>query len=145
MPSVKSHCNTGNILQDKDSLWLYLPVWPKSCNTLYRVYRGRAIMSAGGREFFEEGLAQIARLKPVWDWLPYTGPVEIDITLHKPDKRKRDLDNHLKSTLDLMTRAQIWADDSQVCKITVKWGELTPHGAVEIHIHAKRDTEPSDA
>lgn len=40
--------------------------------------------------------------------------LHIDIRLHAPDKRARDIDNVVKSTLDALTQAGVFVDDSQV-------------------------------
>jgi len=46
-------------------------------------------------------------------------PVSLVIFAMPPDARKRDLDNILKVTLDTLTAAGAWDDDSQVDTITI--------------------------
>ena len=37
-----------------------------------------------------------------------------------PDKRRRDLDNLLKATLDSLTHAGVWSDDSQIDALSIR-------------------------
>ena len=60
--------------------------------------------------------------------------VRVDIEMRAPDKRKRDLDNHLKATLDGLTHAGVWADDSQIDELTVRRGRLISGGQVIVII-----------
>ena len=50
-----------------------------------------------------------------------------------PDKRVRDLDNCIKTILDGCNKV-VWADDRQVCAITIKrsYDKSNPHAAVMI-------------
>ena len=80
------------------------------------------------------------------DYLPFEDPVEVIIRLYPPDNRKRDIDNHVKSTLDLVSRAGIWVDDSQVDKLTVIRDDVTPGGLIEISIaHCKKESKPENS
>ena len=47
-------------------------------------------------------------------YLKAAGPVRVVIEAFPPDRRKRDLDNVLKSLLDSLTHAGVWEDDSQI-------------------------------
>jgi len=47
------------------------------------------------------------------------GPVEVEIKLYLPDRRRRDLDNIAKSILDGLNSIA-WRDDSQVVKLVVQ-------------------------
>jgi crossover junction endodeoxyribonuclease RusA len=52
----------------------------------------------------------------------------VNVVLHAspPDKRRRDVDNLLKSPLDALTRAEQWTDDSLVEELTINWLLPTP-------------------
>ena len=50
------------------------------------------------------------------------GPFLIDITIGKPDQRRRDLDNLAKSVLDLLTSAGVIEDDSLCQRLSIGWG-----------------------
>lgn len=50
---------------------------------------------------------------------PHEGTVYLKISLYFPDKRRRDIDNPLKSILDAMNGV-IYKDDSQVFRIFVE-------------------------
>ena len=46
--------------------------------------------------------------------------VSVTIDVYWPDRRRRDLDNAVKSILDGCTKAALWDDDSQVAELTVR-------------------------
>ena len=62
-------------------------------------------------------------------------PVWVDVTLHAPDARRRDLDNYGgKALLDALTCAGVWKDDSQVKVLHLAWGKPVPNGSCEVTI-----------
>lgn len=50
-----------------------------------------------------------------------SGPVRVCMSLVKPDRRRRDLDNLLKAPLDLLCSCGVIQDDQQVQAITAEW------------------------
>lgn len=66
---------------------------------------------------------------------PIASKVAVEVILHAPDKRKRDLDNHGgKALLDALTHASVWLDDSLVDKITMQWGDIVKGGSCDVSI-----------
>lgn len=49
------------------------------------------------------------------------GEIEVDIRVHRPTSRQRDLDNVLKAIFDLLTSTQTIKDDSQVVSLSARW------------------------
>jgi crossover junction endodeoxyribonuclease RusA len=45
--------------------------------------------------------------------------LSVSILAYPPDRRKRDLDNVLKSLLDALMHAGVYSDDSQIDKLTI--------------------------
>jgi crossover junction endodeoxyribonuclease RusA len=66
--------------------------------------------------------------------IPFAGRLGVNIKLYPPCKRKRDVDNFLKAVLDLMTKAGVWQDDSQVDILTVSRESKCKGGKVIIEI-----------
>lgn len=64
----------------------------------------------------------------------FIGEVVVHFTLRRPDRRKRDLDNFLKSLADLLVRNFIIQDDSHIIDLTIRWGALPPDKCVQISI-----------
>ena len=58
----------------------------------------------------------------------------VRVVTHAPDRRKRDLDNVLKSLLDALQHAGLFADDEQIDHLTVFRGELHKGGAVSVKV-----------
>lgn len=50
-----------------------------------------------------------------------TGPVSVAIQATPPDRRKRDLDNLLKPTLDFLGLRKVIEDDSLIEALFIKW------------------------
>lgn len=57
---------------------------------------------------------------------PVEGPFTLSIKLHKPDRRKRDLDGLLKAPLDALVEAGLIQDDSLAMKISLEWVSNEP-------------------
>ena len=47
------------------------------------------------------------------------GDLRVEIEVFAPDRRKRDIDNLLKSLLDSLTHAQVWKDDNQIADLRI--------------------------
>ena len=60
------------------------------------------------------------------DQFIFRGDVEIEVVLHFKDRRKRDIDNPIKSLLDALVDNNLLEDDSQVARLVVSRGELDP-------------------
>jgi len=52
-----------------------------------------------------------------------SGAYVLHISATKPDRRKRDLDNLLKSTSDLLVKMKIVEDDSECRGIAAEWAD----------------------
>jgi crossover junction endodeoxyribonuclease RusA len=58
----------------------------------------------------------------------------VTIKLYPPDRRVRDIDNVVKSTLDAMCQAGVFVDDGQIDALFVTREEIIKWGAAEIFI-----------
>jgi len=111
---------------------LTLP-FPPSVNGYWRSTKQGMKISASGRSFRINAFAAVVKqLKRVPQ--PITVGVEVTVILCPPDKRRRDLDNYQKALFDSLTHARVWADDSQIKRFTVEWGEITKGGKAEVTI-----------
>lgn len=54
---------------------------------------------------------------------PIKGKFALSMVAHKPDKRRRDLDNTIKSTMDFLTQMGIIQDDSLCEDLHIKWAK----------------------
>lgn len=115
---------------------LRLP-WPPSVNTYWRrmVVGGRSVVSISkqGRAYRKAVVGTVLqRLTTKPD--PLTGRIGVRLDLWAPDRRKRDVDNHLKALLDALTHAGIWQDDSQVDELHVYRQDVRAPGAAVVEI-----------
>ena len=92
--------------------------WPPSVNTYWRNFDGRMIISAKGREYRETVGDQMTLQKTVKH---FKGQLKVEIEAFRPDKRRRDLDNLLKATLDGLAHAGVYEDDSQIVDLRIYW------------------------
>ena len=114
--------------------------WPPSTNQTWRSYnrgdRHCVILSESARLYRLDVASRVAvgRAKGLIPSTAFSSPVGVDILLRKPDNRKRDLDNTTKSLLDALTKAGVWADDSLVHDIRLRWDGVEKPGKVTIKI-----------
>ena len=87
--------------------------WPVSVNALYRARGRRVYVSARGKAFKQACGIIFAGTKMVYE----TERVWLDIEVHPPDNRRRDISNLIKIVEDALP----WfTDDSQVDEIKIK-------------------------
>jgi crossover junction endodeoxyribonuclease RusA len=94
--------------------------WPPSVNTYWRNFDGRMIISARGRDYRETVGDQMTLQKMVKH---FKGQLKVEIEAFRPDKRRRDLDNLLKATLDGLAHAGVYEDDSQIVDLRIYWAK----------------------
>jgi Holliday junction resolvase RusA-like endonuclease len=68
-----------------------------------------------------------------WKGKPLEGGIEVSITLYFGTKRKADLDNFNKLSLDALTGI-VWEDDSQIARLTIERGYDNARPRVEIEV-----------
>jgi crossover junction endodeoxyribonuclease RusA len=112
------------------SVTLELPL-PPSVNTYWRNFRGRTILSKGGRDY------KIAVQEYVTvNNLPKFGQERLgaSITIFPRDRRAIDLDNRLKALFDSLEDAGLFDDDSQFDRIYICRGMIKKGGGCTITI-----------
>lgn len=103
--------------------------FPPSTNHIWRHVRGRTFLSAAGRRF-RQRVAAILRAANIQ---PTSGKLCCSVTVFPPDRRRRDLDNLLKSLLDAMQHGGALHDDSQIVWLLIEKAELCPpDGKVQV-------------
>ena len=107
----------------------YTLPYPPSVNRYWRTARGRFYISAEGKLFRERVRLLLAdRNTPT-----LSGRVAVRVTVHPPDKRRRDLDNVLKALFDALQHAGVFEDDSQIKRIEASMEDTpTKGGRVEV-------------
>jgi crossover junction endodeoxyribonuclease RusA len=119
------------------SVTLELPL-PPSMNTYWRNFRGRTVLSAGGREYKITVQEYVAAHN-----LPKFGQERLgaSITIFPRDKRAIDLDNRLKALFDSLQDAGLFDDDSQFDRIYICRGMIKKGGGCTITISTLNRTE----
>ena len=108
---------------------LQLP-FPPSVNHYWRNFRGRTIISKAGRDYRADVCATLAGSaggKP-----PFIGRIALAMDAFPPDRRRRDLDNILKASLDSLACACIFEDDENIDLLLVR--RKSPDAPGHLHI-----------
>lgn len=107
--------------------------WPPSVNHYWAARGNARYISPQARAWQREAMAMIRQ--QVGRPRPFTVPVAIVLAAHPPDNRRRDLDNLLKATLDLLVAANILDDDHLVWELHVL--RRDPVGRNRAYIHVR--------
>lgn len=113
---------------------LILP-WPPSINRYWRRRGDRYFISAEGQKF--RVITNVICFDLPRRFEP-TDRLCISIAAFPPDKRRRDLDNVLKSLLDALQHAGVYEDDNQIDEIHIVRQPLI-RGEVSINLSKMED------
>jgi len=108
---------------------LELP-FPPSLNHYYRRVGPRTLISKEGRTYRDQVrlIAAASRVTAM------TGPLDVELLLYPPDRRRRDADNSLKAVCDALEKAGAYEDDSQIVRLTVQKKDPVPGGRAIVRI-----------
>lgn len=110
-------------------LQIELP-WPPSVNHYWRHTRNGHYISLEGQTYRETVFFMCSKFRKL---IPDDARLSLRIEAFPPDRRKRDLDNVLKSLLDALQKAEVYGDDGQIDHISIS--RKTPlNGKVQITI-----------
>lgn len=111
--------------------------FPPSANRIWRHVvinkAARVLLSRDGREYRELVAHEVRRQCP---WLrdPVSERLRVEIVAVMPDRRKRDLGNLEKASMDALTHAGVWCDDGQIDDLRIIRGRVETPGWLEVTI-----------
>lgn len=108
---------------------LELP-YPPSVNTYWRQVRGRFYIAGPGIAYRKEVVRRLAE----YGITKRSGRLAVEVLLYPPDKRRRDIDNALKSLLDALGHGGAYDDDSQIDRLSVARQERVEGGMTLVTI-----------
>lgn len=106
---------------------------PPSANTAFRnLAGGGRAKTRGYRAWREEAGWTVKTQSPA----KITGEFEVEIVCPRPDNRRRDIDNLIKPTLDLLVLAGVTPDDSRCRKVSAEWGAVHKKKPMRVTVRA---------
>ncbi len=113
---------------------VFLLPFPPSVNHYWRMvstrHGCRVLISREGRAYRETVVSALAAAGA----RAQDGRLDVSIIASPPDRRRRDLDNLLKCTLDSLAHGGAYHDDSQIDRLEIWRGVVTPRGRVTVRI-----------
>lgn len=115
---------------------LVLP-YPPTVNHYYRAgARGARFLTARALAY-RDAVAAIVYVERANRSL--TSRLGVDVLVHCPDRRERDLDNLAKSLLDALQHAAVYRRDSQIDRLCFERGPVQRGGAVRVTITKREE------
>lgn len=111
---------------------LVLP-WPPSANHHWRFTGAKVLISAAGRRYRKNVEAAVVEQLGIYHE-PFAGRLRVVIGASPPDRRQRDLDNLLKSTLDALQHASVYDSDSQIDQLAINRSKVIEGGQLGVLI-----------
>lgn len=103
-------------MQKNETISFDLP-WPPSINHYWRHTKNGHYISNEGKAYRELVFYSCLNYQ---GRLPDNARLSINIEAFPPDRRKRDLDNVLKSLLDALQYAGVYQDDCQIDRLYIE-------------------------
>ncbi len=111
-------------------MMLRLPYPPSVNHYWFRNRSGGLRIGPRGVSYRLEVLTLVRRQK-----LPkMAGKLAVEIIACPPDRRRRDLDNLLKATLDALQHAGLYADDNAINRLTICRGVMVTGGMLAVTV-----------
>lgn len=111
--------------------------WPPSVNSYIRHTGNRSYITHKGRAYRGEVSNVVLNEETIGGAL--RGRLALHIELIPPDRRRRDIDNHVKSLVDAMMHAGVFQDDEQIDELRVNRLHVESPGCADVTIHELTD------
>lgn len=108
--------------------------WPPSVNHYWiSMVRGRTVRVIVGKKGvdFRAGVVYVTQ-----GCVTTTDRLAMHIDAYPPDRRKRDLDNMMKATLDALEHAGVYENDSQIDELSIHRKEIFPGGKLVVSLRS---------
>jgi crossover junction endodeoxyribonuclease RusA len=112
-----------------DLLKFELP-YPPSINHYYLRTSSGVMIGAKGRKYRHDVALLLSKYRDFYS----DKRLHVVIDAYPPDKRKRDIDNILKCSIDSMQHARLFYDDNQIDKLTVIRRHSIEFGRLEVSV-----------
>ena len=122
---------------------LHLP-FPPTINSYYVKTKQGQFISMKGKKYRADVEAEVEQQLAALGVLPLEHSLNVTVVVHMPDKRKRDIDNYMKSLLDALTKAGVWEDDSLVDQLIIYRGARVYGGGIRLAINDAGPVIPLD-
>lgn len=123
--NINSERNTDT--SENQVLHCEIAATPPSVNHYWeRAGRGMKL-SDKARNFHAVVIALIPALR-------LTSRLKMEVTFHFPTHQKRDIDNHLKATIDSLVKCGFCEDDEQFDELHVKRGNVIKGGLIRLKV-----------
>lgn len=76
----------------------------------------------------------ICKLAKTWKYPCIGGRISVALSVFPPDKRRRDIDNLAKISLDSLQKAGLFHDDSQIDYLSIERCETFENGKIMVCI-----------
>lgn len=103
--------------------------YPPSANHYWRRVGTKTLISREGRAYRKRIGSLLAGGGP-----PYDGRLALMMDAFPPDRRRRDLDNLQKPTLDALEKAGVYWDDSQIDLLITRRAEVMTPGQLIVNM-----------
>ncbi len=111
--------------------------YPPSVNHYWRRVGPRTLISRQGRAFRRDVVRALRLAGDLGEPLPMDDPLDVEIMLYPPDRRRRDVDNTLKALLDALQHAGVYTDDSLIERLSVEKGDVVKGGKAVVVIRRR--------
>ncbi len=109
---------------------VYTLPYPPSVNHYYRRVGPRTLISREGRTYRRRVCSVLAASGTS----TLAGPVAVTVEVYPPDRRRRDLDNCLKSLLDALEKGGAYENDSQIVRLVAEKRDPVEGGRAVVRI-----------
>jgi crossover junction endodeoxyribonuclease RusA len=110
-------------------------------NHYWRRVGARTLISRGGRAF----RGAVCSILAAYGIRPLTGLLEVEVVVHPPDRRRRDVDNVQKALLDALAHGGAYHDDNQIVRLSIERREPLESGKSIVRIkELEREHSGSD-
>ena len=104
--------------------------YPPSINHYWRRVGPKTLISREGRVF----RGTVIEILAAMNIKPMSGPLQVDVKVFPPDKRRRNIDNVTKALLDALEHGGAYHDDSQIVRLSIEKFEPVKGGKTIVKI-----------